>query len=408
MSSSTDQQTASHNETQGHVVATTNKANSIRTIRSGDISDSAPKNPSHQLHDLLSLGEIESALSSSTNSQSDTDEKSSSGTQLSNDASLGLRLPLLLRWLSVAQPLADISPNLDAPKENKNSSKARPDPDVIVPLLEDVAASHPDAENVEVLVSALAPSVCRDTIAKLPLLTRNVVERLSHNSWNIINLDAALERLSNQSQHQSSKRQLDQDQSRAGKRQKIHLSDAYNNKDGIEAASSDDDEDKDVESSTKSYHRQNSETQEDISNFFTRASSAANDSHESAMRKALHELVGLVASSLRTHSNSVNNADNDGGGEESGNGRENRDGDETPSSSGKTNLFLKETGFLTPGITVKSDSLFAETNATSASIGGGWSGLTVMVPALMHHAPMLRHEHVAVSFAFFSQSRNCY
>ena len=58
----------------------------------------------------------------------------------------------------------------------------------------------------------------------------------------------------------------------------------------------------------------------------------------------------------------------------------------------ESNPFLRATGFATPGVTLRSDSLFAEKDEVS-----GWSRLSVMIPVLMQHAPILRHEHVAVS-----------
>jgi len=65
------------------------------------------------------------------------------------------------------------------------------------------------------------------------------------------------------------------------------------------------------------------------------------------------------------------------------------------SASDGSNPFFWATGFSTPGLALKSDSLFAETHELSSSLGGGWSRLSVVIPTLMHHAPILRHEHVA-------------
>mmetsp|Transcript_11755 Transcript_11755/g.23398 ORF Transcript_11755/g.23398 Transcript_11755/m.23398 type:complete len:1347 (+) Transcript_11755:48-4088(+) len=360
--------------------------------------------PSHRLHDLLSHGQVEPALSAST------------AVQL-NDPSLGIRLPLLLRWLSAAQSFASLSFPFDPSSEQHQGETAkmdelRPDPDRIVPLLEDVAASHPDAENVEVLVSTLAPSVCRDSVGKLPLLTRrnNGLApcrgyKKSYDSWNTSSLDKALEILSYPNSHQShSKRKLDRDQDstyRGSKRQKSELIEENDMDDDISA---DEMENSDAHPSVT--HRQmSSETPghaTDLANFFALASSAANDSHESAMKKTLQELLGLVSSSLiscdaKMMGNNSETNDEDGGGKVGGAGTENEnDGEQMgASSSAKSNRFFSETGFLAPGISIKSDSLFAESKAIASSSGGGWSKLSVMVPALMHHAPIIRHEHVA-------------
>ena len=86
----------------------------------------------HQPHDLISIGEIESALSTSI----------SSATESDGDTSLGIRLPLLLRWLTAVQPLATTSPSpkLDKSSESHTAASANS-----IALLEDVAAAHQDA-----------------------------------------------------------------------------------------------------------------------------------------------------------------------------------------------------------------------------------------------------------------------
>ncbi len=380
-----------------------------KTIDVDPSETNANEQPSHRLHDLLSLGQVELALSTSTGVPFD-------------DPSLGIRLPLLLRWLSTAQPLASISSPFDPSSgqhqvENSKVEELRPDPDRIVPLLEDVAVSHHDAENVEVLVSALAPSVCRDSVGKLPLLTRHRNGFASprggcgknYDSWDTTSLEKALERLANPNLQQfGNKRKLIEDRDstpRGKKRQKSELIEENDLDDDISA-----DEMQDFDMNPKTGRKKtNSETprdETDLANFFARASSAANDSHESAMKKTLQELLDLVLSSLIPHDgeiagNDLENNDGDGGGKDGGVGtgnENNQDGEQmAASSTGKLSRFFAETGFLSPGIPVKSDSLFAESRAIASSSGVGWSKLSVMVPALMHHAPIIRHEHAAVS-----------
>eukprot|EP01082_Thalassiosira_pseudonana_P004836 g4218.t1 g4218 contig15:582168-584897(+) len=316
-----------------------------------------------RLHDLLSIGEIESALPASTHA-------SSNGEPTSGGSCLEARLPLILRWLSAAQPLANVASSETSKQDGKYASSL-PNPDRTVPLLEDVAASHPNAENVELLVSALAPSVCKDTIGKLPPLSRRKTQTNSTDatSWNTENLDVALERLSTHGVYELHKRRHEQHHL-PGKRQKIDSADGY-------IATHADGDDSDMESADKEQDMMKVEASTDsLSSFFARASSAANDSHEAALRSALRELVGLVKASLRSAITVC------GPSLESGH-------------VDTANAFFKETGFVTPGLSVQSDSLFAEKDSMMSSIGGGWSGLAVMLPILMHHSPVLRHEHVA-------------
>eukprot|EP00970_Alexandrium_tamarense_P009547 scaffold1917_cov196-Alexandrium_tamarense.AAC.8 len=318
-----------------------------------------------RLHDLLSIGEIESALPASTHA-------SSNGEPTSGGSCLEARLPLILRWLSAAQPLANVASSETSKQDGKYASSL-PNPDRTVPLLEDVAASHPNAENVELLVSALAPSVCKDTIGKLPPLSRRKTQTNSTDatSWNTENLDVALERLSTHGVYELHKRHQEQ-LHLPGKRQKIDSADGY-------IATHADGDDSDMESADKEQDMMKVEASTDsLSSFFARASSAANDSHEAALRSALRELVGLVKASLRSAITVC------GPSLESGH-------------VDTANAFFKETGFVTPGLSVQSDSLFAEKDSMMSSIGGGWSGLAVMLPILMHHSPVLRHEHVALT-----------
>ncbi|KAL7480482.1 hypothetical protein ACHAW6_006172 [Cyclotella cf. meneghiniana] len=103
------------------------------------------------------------------------------------------------------------------------------------------------------------------------------------------------------------------------------------------------------------------------------------------MRRTLQELIHLVISSLPSSRNA--NSSFHGGAVEN-------EGDEDKSLANE-NSFYRETGFRIPGLSIKSESLFADTNPVYSSFGGGCSSLSVMVLTLMYHAPVLRHEHVA-------------
>jgi len=412
----------------------------VKNLDHGHDNDASP---SQTLHDLLSLGEIEPALSSYKFPPPENGESSTQAAAAAADCTvsakdkvgdgLGVRLPLLLRWLSVAQPLAaDASSSSDQrssdrPSESAASSSSSglglslPDPNTIVPLLEDVAAAHPDAENVEVLVSSLAPSICKEAVGKLSPLSRNTKEGLLFRrgqimintgksdlaaddyfctaTWNTKNLDVALQRLANPANapaNQSRKRQKERTGSEGRKKQKVESKEdplLQRMKMVIDLLKQDDDDDDDDDDAADNGHAEEKD-EAALSSFFAQASSAANDTHESIMRRVLQDLLTLVKSSLRT----TDDKHNDGSGGGAVEGGVDEGGVTSPSES---NPFLQETGFSTPRLALKSDSLFAETNDVSSSFGGGWSRLSVMIPILMQHAPILRYEHVAVSFAFY-------
>ena len=325
-----------------------------------------------QLHDLISLGEIESALSASS-AESDA------------DTGLGIRLPLLLRWLTAAQPLATISPS----QKLENSSGSN-----IVEGLEDVAAAHHNAENIEVLVSSLAPAICKEVVGKRPPISRkkpdsaflyrqSVVQQdqADCDVWDTNVLDKALHRLSKQEQP---KRKREGDQSTVSdnnKKQKSASNDEYLEKmksviDVLEQDLNNDDEDIGVEqeeekkSSVATTSAVNGRD-DTFSSFFERASS--DDSHISSMRRVLHELIFLVKTSLNsnTHDDVVaaSTTDEDG------------HGDSTQMRGANKS----------PWISTKPDSLLAETD----TITSGGFGLPVMISALMHYAPILRYRHVS-------------
>lgn len=151
------------------------------------------------VHDLITLGEFRKALlfHDSTNSiKTNNKSFSKNDPHASNKKHREqhqeqrqrrdelLRLPLFLRLLSASQPLARIptilpkTTNLkdkEGPPSNTSSLSSSPSPhhdhrhsihshrhaDEIVPVLEKVAASFPLAEGVDVLVSYLAPQLCR-------------------------------------------------------------------------------------------------------------------------------------------------------------------------------------------------------------------------------------------------------
>lgn len=160
------------------------------------------------IHDLLALGEIKSALNTKlfseqvlhdkTNYHSENDNatKSRKGGIIMSDSKRNseislrqskrdrvLRLPLLLRLLSMLQPLSSVPsirlPSISDNEEHTTSEKETCDDeedhqnkiDQVVALLEKVAASFPAAEGADVLTYYLAPEACRK-VSRCLALTR--------------------------------------------------------------------------------------------------------------------------------------------------------------------------------------------------------------------------------------------
>ena len=310
---------------------------------------------SNELHDLFSVAEIESALHSFKPSSINSDE-----------SSFGIRLPYLLRCLSALQSRSDISYFDESEVQDLN-----PNVSVIARLLEDVASAYQGAENVELLL-ALAPSLCRP-VGKLPQLSRSTQDasRLmyitggnegSHSSWDTKGLNVALDRLSSFNDV-NSKRFIKEKQA-SEKRQKLNDDssyDSYNECLLLQPQSSDG-----IVTDTNM-----TETGSDSQH----VSFASNDTYESALKRTLQELVSLVKLSLDS-------------------GRVGNNGEDDNPMAGNDS-FYNETDLLNPGLSIKSESLFAETNPNSSSFGGEFSSLSVMVIILMHHTPILRYDHVA-------------
>ena len=172
-----------------------------------------------------------------------------------------------------------------------------------------MAASHSGAENLEILVSTLAPSICRD-VSKLHPLKRKFSDRQCQ--WNVEVIRDALEKLSG---------------TKNGREEKKQRLDVVADADEMEESDE-------------------SSNEHTIDTSATKPDTASNDSHESSARRTLRELLSLVLASLTSS---------------------------------------------TPGIVIKSESMFAE------STGGGVLSLSVMLVSLMHSCGVLRYDHIAVS-----------
>ena len=178
------------------------------------ISNSQDEVPN--FHDLLALGAVREALELDGLSKSKKGRESEPGDALKNsqekevegsdmkkrgDVSLRmikreqvLRLPLLLRYLSILQPLASV-PSISFASDDDNDEKNISDKNMsddeieyqmevntVVALLEKVAVSFPAAEGVDILTYYLAPEVCRKISKYSPLTRKRRTSSLSQHA----------------------------------------------------------------------------------------------------------------------------------------------------------------------------------------------------------------------------------
>jgi hypothetical protein len=301
------------------------------------------------LHDSLSLGEVELGLSS---------EHRPSEEEVR-------RLPLLLRLLSSSRPLSCIPsfpllPEPDAEENDEASSDA-----IIqqaVNRLEDRAALYSAAEGVEVVACHLAPYVCRKISRLMPLQKSAAgefaTEDLSFVAANPV-LSSRSKRQKTSSETPQNHRVASGDGNRSDDLQTDVLLDEDEDEDMVDASV-----DAAATSATNINKRRLTSERESVL-----GAGNAEDSQEATVTKTLSELALLVVQSLQT----TPRKEDDGEGEHS-----------------------------SLSLTIE-DSILAEARQGSADIGsvGGAvvaSDLGSMVASLMHHAPVLRHQHVAVRY----------
>jgi hypothetical protein len=254
-----------------------------------------------------------------------------------HDNSYGIRLPHLLRYLAALQN------NNSHPLEDHNEIEHR---------LEDIASSHSGAETIEMLL-ACSPNLC-GVLNGMDAPSRQRHAFYGSSVWDTSGLSGALHRLST-------------GVSEGNKRG----NDAYND---VEKLS---DKRRKLENDSSDDEHDNEGTLDETSTLANGAyiaSLAASDSYESIMKRTLQELLSLVRSSL-----------------------DNEAGCYYEKEKPSINDASSHRELISAGLSIKSDSLFAERKSSSSSLGGGCSSLSVMVVTLMHHAPLLRHDHVAVS-----------
>ena len=177
------------------------------------------------LHDLLSLGAIREALLLSSGRLPGTSagdenngQNEGGGKRLADEEAR--RLPLLLRLLSASRPLSSLptiesAPTTCAEADNDGSAgsaaKSSSEADLVVPLLEQVAAYHPQAELIEIILGggggssstshSSAASNATKFIGHVPTLTRKPVStehsglkgnKMLSREWDTTYLKAAL------------------------------------------------------------------------------------------------------------------------------------------------------------------------------------------------------------------------
>lgn len=285
------------------------------------------------IHDLLSIGEIEAALSSKRESDAEID-----------------RLPMFLRLLAAGQPLSAVPhlmPNTHTPKQNSD-----PLVNAVVSKLEDVAATHSAAESIDVLVTHIAPSISR-RISKLQPLKRKSPE-----GWSTSELAAiALAPLSNLRNKKSRMHSMSTD-SMVSQESDDNLDEASG--DEMEHVSETQLHQEVISTKRREWHQTprhvRSEGRESL------LAGMQEDSAEAHLTRVLSEVASLVVESLQP-----------------------------PPPAPKEE---QEEAPPEPILSVKADSLLSESDTTM--VGG--NDLGACLSALLHHAPVLRHRHVASAF----------
>lgn len=397
-----------------------------------------PKNPftsSISLHETLAFGDLEHALSTPNTDTTETGKKNEM-----------LRLPLLLRLLSSSQHLATLNAITDTDEdedndirkgagtgtsagtgaENDTNSSKRTDTDAdadyvttVVQLLQQVAARHACAENIE-LFSHLAPEICRPIAKSLsrPLKRkRRLITVGSHDEKEVVlgkgvvvtdRIEAGGQSIATSGWYDDSLKEMcrkskhyDDEKGKGGDDgEDMDLIKGAGGGDDYQSQEEGGESDDEGNDSSKSSRRQNFQAKETNSrkrrrkeggvNIIDRASLDQSDTLESTVCKTLLELLNLVATSLKpiqaktrllisTNSNryqkQVSEKDADD---------EDNDGDKDEASGQLNTDSVAE-------IKLRPDSLLSET-----SLGSIYdSELSAIITSLMHYTPIIRHEHLA-------------
>lgn len=374
---------------------------------SSSLSDSSSNRSSQlpplSLHDCLSLGEYEMGLNFTarkTAQYANLPESAGTASRPKEDAVVAelrrqelQRLPKFLRLLSMTRPLAPMS--ILGPSEENQEETAVADPVVqqVVERLEHVAAIHSVAVGVDVVTCHLTPNLTRK-LSRIPPLKQ---QQQQHSALpptptssgangntpagnpkdsRVLRWDTReLATVAQSPRGSASRKRRRYSEAPLGE-QDDNDSTLVND----EASSEDEEMDLDGETDepsskrvqTHSLHRRDS------------VEIAAEDSPEAMVVKTISELATLVVTSLEP----IKASGNTGG----GNNAEGEDGDQGPQPVTSSGLSWQK-GQLS---LTMDDSILAEPVQDDGGVMGG-SDLGSTIASIMHHAPVLQCNHVAVS-----------
>jgi len=333
----------------------------------------------------LALGEVEAGLLAEKHEESELEEIK--------------RLPVLLRLLSASRPRASIPTFGQSDDEDSNEKKEIDElANEVVARLEDVAATYSVAEGVDVVACHLAPSICRN-ISKVPPLKQKR-KRNNTIAWDTSELLlVGTNPRSNTKRHRSSLLPITTTGSVSSLRE--DSADELNTEgnagafsEGVVSSDDDDDENPATDgtnsptnaggASGNKSRRMSRRTSEPVDG------ETGEDSQENLATKTLSELTSLVVSALEPiHSdnlddsgNANHNDDVDGGNNQNYGGGSRK--------GGRLSLALVDS-------TLSEPARMSRVSADSVRGVMTGSDLGSTVASLMHHAPVLRHQHVAVS-----------
>jgi hypothetical protein len=351
------------------------------------------------LHDCLSLGNVEEGLSI----DGELEEQRH-------------RLPILLRLLAAARPHASIptfagwndqttfhdnnhsTPNPNNNDNNNNSQSPDVLVDQVVSKLEDMAATHSGAEAMDVVTLSIVPTVTRK-ISRVPPLRRKQVARSGDGvvvtMWDTQELSVFHSTNPNSSapfshhHHHPLKRQNSELVLASSGHLRQQLSededdDQFNDEDDDDddnihrqmALDEDDPMDEDVHRKSQKRKSNSIRRRSNVLDSMDRKRLHSEDSPEAMVTSTMSELVTLVLNSLQPKEGGGGNNNND----------DDDDGDAVEGGAGAAT-------------TSTSSRLLHDLVLSSQSSDGGSA-----MASILHHAPVLRHQHVAVRS---NQSKRC-
>ena len=337
------------------------------------------------------------------------------------------RLPLLLRLLSQSRPLSSVQSleevlciQEDDSSRNEDmvaSNSEDPLLDDVVARLEDRAALYAAVERVQMVSCHLAPAACHRLSKLSPLSKRNRREHAASSNANTNNVydTTELEVVAQDIMHSSVVGSKKQRRSSLTKQYPSTNEDFEDQGEEYDFRDDDDDlhgrrieEPDDSEhnlkaeaiASTSIVNKKRKRCRPGMSTQALSISSVSEDSPEYNVLKTLHELISLTIASLK---------------QDDGNDKMVEKED---IKNERTAMVQTNDTFLPPNcgslpLSKMDDSILAQparrakSVETSSSVGGtiglmsSFVDLSSTVVALMHHAPVLQHRHVAVCYVLF-------